>query len=191
MKRSILAMAIVLVLTVPGWAQPPMGGERGMRSQMPQMQMGGDPFSEESFRETLGLSADQLDKFNKLRTQYKKDVIRKRANAQIAEVEFWEQLDQKQIDRAAVEKKLAAWGAAKSDLMMYRIDSLLKVKEILTPDQFQKFRAMTERFRGPMMRGRRGMGGMGMMNGMGGMGMMGGGMGMMPHPGGDHEEGEE
>jgi len=132
-----------------------------------------EPFSLESYKERLGLTDEQMEKFAKVRSDYRKEVIKKRAEIQVASVELSELLDQKKVDLGQVEKKLRQVESLKADLTLYRIKTLFKTKEFLSEDQFEKLKAFSLRMmqHGMMMPGRMAPG---MMDpGMMGRGMMG------------------
>lgn len=136
---------------------------------------GGHPFDIELFQERLNLSDEQLEKFRKIRSTYRKELIKRKANLKVAEIELWEHIDSKDLDMGKIEKKLNEVQEYQADVMLYRIKSLGEVKKLLSDEQYEGFRKMglgSMRHR----MGRHGM--MGRMgSGMGGMypgGMMGG-----------------
>jgi Spy/CpxP family protein refolding chaperone len=136
---------------------------------------GGHPFDIEMFQERLKLTDEQLEKFRKIRSNYRKEMIMRKAKLKVAEIELWELIDSKGLDMGKIEKKLNEVQEYQADVMMYRIKSLGETKKLLSDEQYEEFRKMglgSKRHR----MGRHGMmGGMG--SGMGGMhkgGMMGG-----------------
>jgi Spy/CpxP family protein refolding chaperone len=140
-----------------------------------------EAFSVESFKEKLDLTDEQVEKFSKIRSDYLKESIKKRAEIKVAGVELFELFDQKKIDQAQIEKKLRQIEALKTDIALFRIKMLFKTQAFLNEDQFEKLKTMTKRMIGHrMMKGKRGMMGSGMgqgrMHDMG-QGMMGPGMG--------------
>lgn len=179
----VLTVLIVLILAASPMAFGQMGmmggpqrpGPKGPPSQHP-----AEPFSLESYKERLGLTEEQAEKFAKVRSDYRKEVIKKRAEIQVAAVELSELLDQKKVDLNQVEKKLRQVEGLKTDLTLYRIKTLFKTKEFLSEDQFEKLKSFSFRMmRHGMMPGRMGRGMMGpdmMGRGMMGQGMMGQGM---------------
>ncbi len=148
------------------------GMERGMGMGMSGYRggYGGGPFDIDMLKEQLKLNDDQMAKLKKIRSDYQKEMIKRHANMQVAEMELWEILDTKNLDMAKAEKKVKELEGMRSDLMMYRIKALQDTQKFLTPEQYEQFRELGFR----TMRGM--MGRHGMMGGMGD-GMMGGGMG--------------
>jgi len=184
-KKAVVAGAVAGLfafgLASSGWAQmppsghPPMGGKGMGTGGMKGPGGGGHPgmmFSPSFLKDELKLSDDQIDKFKKVRNDYERESIRRGADIKIAEMDLWDLFDKKDFTADQIEKKVREVEAKKTDLRVFRFKQLSTVKSILTPEQFEKFRAL-----GAMMfgGGRYGMGGM-----KGGMGMPGG---MMGHPG--------
>jgi Spy/CpxP family protein refolding chaperone len=71
-------------------------------------------------------------------------------------------LDQKSPNRGAISAKVDEIGGIRKQMMMYRVDTLLKLKEILTPEQYAQFRSQ---IKAQMERGMGGMMGHGKMGG--------------------------
>jgi Spy/CpxP family protein refolding chaperone len=166
---GMLAGAVVFIMASGGWAQAPaghppmgmMGGMKGPGGPPP----GGHPggmFSPGFFQEELGLSGEQLEKFKKIRGEYQKEAIRRKAAIKIAEIELWELVEKKDATSDQLEKKVREVEGTKTDLRVYRFKQLATLKTILTPEQFEKFRGLGFMMYGP---GRKMGGGMGMMGG--------------------------
>ncbi|MCI0527142.1 MAG: Spy/CpxP family protein refolding chaperone [Nitrospira sp.] len=169
-------------------AWPQMMGHEGMRGMPGKKEgmehkgmsgygggYGGGPFDIDMLKDQLKLNDDQVAKLKKIRSDYQKEMIRRHANMQVAQMELWEILDNKNLDMAKAEKKVKEVEGMRSDLMVYRIKALQETRKFLTDEQYEQFREMGFR----SMRGM--MGKHGMRGGMGGR--MGGGMG-----GGMHDD---
>jgi Spy/CpxP family protein refolding chaperone len=118
----------------------------------------GTPFDVDMFKERLQLTDEQMDKLRKLRTDYRKEMIKRKANLRIAELELWELMESKNIDMARTEKKVKDIGAMQADLMLYRIKVLQETRKFLSEEQYEQFRDLGFRSMQRMM-GRHGMGG--------------------------------
>ena len=119
----------------------------------------------------LGLKEDQVKALEPVESNYRKTIIKNRADLRIAMIDLGSLLDQKETDRSAVSQKVDEIGGFQKQLMMYRVDTLLKLKDILTSAQYQQFR---DRLKKQMDRGMGGrMHGMGGMMGHGAMGKHG------------------
>ena len=124
-----------------------------------------------SMKTELGLKDDQVKALEPVESNYRKTIIKNRADLRIAMIDLGTLLDQKETDRSAVAKKVDEIGGLQKELMMYRVDTLLKLKNVLTPAQYQQFR---DRLKKQMNRGMGGgMHGMGGMMGHGAMGKHG------------------
>jgi Spy/CpxP family protein refolding chaperone len=141
---GVLAGLVVVGIHGSGWAQTPSGhppmGKGGMMGGM--KGGAGGMFSPGFFQEELGLSADQIEKFKKMRNDYEKESIRRRADIKIAEIELWELVGKKDATSDQIEKKVRETEGKKTDLRVYRFKHLATLKTILTPEQFEKFRSM-------------------------------------------------
>lgn len=167
MQRSVWLSAAVLGLALlrmatPGLAAEGEKEEKGMCSQcrpggimehetmraMMERMMGGREahrrisISPLELKEELKLSKEQVEAVTPIEFDYRKVTIKKQADIRVAEVELGALLDQKKPDREALKKKIREIGDLQADLMMYRVESLLKLREILTEEQHETFRAL-------------------------------------------------
>lgn len=132
----------------------------------------GSPFDIDMFKDHLDLSEDQVKKLKKVRLDYRKALIMRKAELRVLELELWELIDVKDLNMGKIEKKLKEVHNLKGDIMLYRIRTLNGTKKVLSDEQYAKFRKMGFRSM------RQKMGRHGMSGGMGGgyMGPMGYGM---------------
>ena len=49
-------------------------------------------------------------------------------------------LDQTNPNKAAISQKVDEIGAIQKTMMQYRVDTMLELKKVLTPEQYEKFR---------------------------------------------------
>lgn len=133
----------------------------------------------------LKLTEQQLDQIQKVKFQFEKAMIQKRADLQMARVELKEIMVQSKIDDKAALSKQDKLSGIKGEIAHARLQHKLDVAKILTDEQranFMKTRhEMGSRGNGP---GRKGC------CGPGGPGMMGGGPCMMG-PGGPMGHGDK
>lgn len=117
----------------------------------------------------MGLDLDQKQKaaVGEIRSRTMKEMVRKRADQRIAQIELKDLLERDPVDMKAVESKLKQIEASRTEKHLSLIRAREEIKGTLRPEQREK---MKEAFgTGPMM-SRGGMPG----------GMMRGGMGMLP-----------
>ena len=93
-----------------------------------------------TMEEELKLTDEQKEAFHRLRLDYDKMVVKKTADVRTAEVDLATLLGKDEPDRQAIAEQVKAIGAIKEDMMMARIDSLLKLRSVLSKDQYGKFR---------------------------------------------------
>ncbi|MFA5352890.1 MAG: periplasmic heavy metal sensor [Thermodesulfovibrionales bacterium] len=188
MKKSIVAFASVVLLSVSfGAASAQMGcgpmGKGMMGGGMGMMGMGRGMMGQGMMQmAALGLDSRQRAAVSGIMSRTMKEMVRKRAEMQIAAIELNELLAADPADMKAVEAALRKMEAMRTEMRLAHIKARMEIMSILTPDQKKRFSELM--MRRPMMRGmgRQGMmGGMGMMQGMGAgqCGMMGGMSGMM------------
>jgi hypothetical protein len=201
MKSSILAMMTAVLVLTGAWiasgqmemqkGMMPPGGKEPMKEMKPMAKpMYQAPFSIDALKEALGLSEEQVAKMKALRVAYEKERIKKEAEIKVVEVEFFELLDQKELDLPKIEAKLKQLGALQAELGFFRVKKLQDTRAFLSTDQFAKFKAYTQQAVGSRM-GMKSMMGQQMKSGMmsphpmGMGGMMG--PGMMEMQGGETE----
>jgi len=93
-----------------------------------------------SLEEELMLTDEQKSAFRRIETDYRKMVIQQTADIRAHEVDLARLLNEEPPDRQILEKQAQAIGDIKADLMMARMDSLLKLKILLTEGQYEQFR---------------------------------------------------
>ena len=111
----------------------------------------------------LGLDEKQNEAVKAIHFRTKKEMVRKRADAEVAEIELKEILSKDPVDLTAAETAVKKIEGLKSAMKMLHIKAKEEIKSNLTPEQKKKFMSMTDM-------------GMGM-----GMGQMGHGKGMKRH----------
>ena len=134
-----------------------------MGSGMPMMQgmMAGKPRIA-GMAEALKLSEEQQDKLNALHIAYKKDMIRRKADKEIAEIDLQELIDQDEVDLDAVEEKLREIANLEAQTKYAWVKLLVDSKSLLSAEQKAEFKKLMKGKKGSMMMGQM-MGGQGMM----------------------------
>jgi Spy/CpxP family protein refolding chaperone len=103
--------------------------------------MHGEQMMTEKF-EALGLDEKQKETVKAIHLKTKKEMIRKKADVEVAQVELKELLAKDPVDLQAAEAKVKQLEALKTDMKMTHIRTREEVKKILTPEQKKKFAAM-------------------------------------------------
>ncbi len=146
MRNRIIAATGLAVLG--GWvalataqAAPP---ERPSRPDLPALQ-----------RE-IGLSDEQAAQMRGLRSEERKQAIRRRADLAIARMELEEALDAPSVDEKLVGARVRAVSDLQAADVRARADRRLALRKMLTPEQQGKLRQLMRERRGAPGSGRRG-----------------------------------
>jgi Spy/CpxP family protein refolding chaperone len=105
--------------------------------------------------QSLNLDKKQKEALREIENSVAKELIRKRADEQIAEIELRELLDKNTVDLNAVETKLKQIATIETESQLILIKSIEKIKVKLTPEQremLKKIRPM-DHWMGPPMKG--------------------------------------
>ena len=91
----------------------------------------------EYLNKSLNLTDEQANKLGKIYSDYKKEMLRKRADIQIAEMELGDLLKTRESDEKAIEEGVNNLESLRSNLNMYRVKALLKTREFLSDEQYK------------------------------------------------------
>lgn len=113
-------------------------------------------------KDQLGLSAEQVQRLEALRSDFQKEAIRRSADIQVAELELGELLRQDPVDLAKAEVALKKLEGLRTELRLARLKAIEQGKAVLTPEQRQKLDTLTRQaakasLQGAGMAGERGM----------------------------------
>ncbi len=121
-----------------------------------------------SVQQQLGLSTEQVQRLQTLRSDFEKEAIKRSADIQVAQVDLSNLLETGQPDLSKVEAQLKKIAGLQAELRFVRIKTLSQGRAVLSQEQWQKFESLAPR-RGPG----RSFGGPWQEGGMEGPGMMG------------------
>lgn len=123
----------------------PMPGRNEMRGGMDchgQKGMGqGQWWENPMVVKDLGLSDKQAEQIDQLSLNHRKNVIKLEADLKIAEIEFRDMMEGAPSE-ADVRKKAKSLGQLREKLQDLRIDHMLAVRKVLTPEQQKKLQEM-------------------------------------------------
>jgi Spy/CpxP family protein refolding chaperone len=94
-----------------------------------------------AMKESLGLSDEQVNRLRPLEMEYRKTMIQNGADLGVAMVDLGTLMDAKQTEMEAITRKVDEIGQLQKNMMMYRVEVFLKVKEVLSPAQYEQFRS--------------------------------------------------
>ncbi len=100
-------------------------------------------------KQELGLSDEQTTRLREIRESRQRDEIRRRADAEVAHLDLRRLLEAPTVDRKAVDAKVKEMADLHSAGLRARVDTMLSMREVLTPEQLQKWQSLEgERGRG-------------------------------------------
>ncbi|MEK6713129.1 MAG: periplasmic heavy metal sensor [Nitrospirota bacterium] len=135
-------------MMAPGMKHPMMGQSKGMMGGMPPMMN-----MWEDLQAKLELTDEQAAKFRKIHSDYRKEVMRRRVEIEIAEMDLMEQLRSKDADDKAIEDIANKIQSSWSSLNAFRVKTLLKTKSFLSDKQYQELVHIIMDWRSPHMMG--------------------------------------
>ncbi len=146
---AICAVAMMIGWEVPAW--PQMGGMLG--EGPPGMQeMPPGFFGSEgplitiilSHGQELGLTPDQIQKLQALRTTFEREAVPRSVDIRSAETALSALLERDQWDLPAIEAKVKQIASLQGDLRVARIKTLAAGRALLTPEQLQTLRTIAQ-----------------------------------------------
>ncbi len=125
----------------PGMHDKMMQGDMGMHKRGEHMMKRGmmmqGAYQWEYLKKRLNLTGEQANKLGKIYSDYKKEMLRKKADIQIAEIELGDLLKTRGSDEKAIEDRVNNLESLRSNLNMYRVKALLKTREFLSDEQYE------------------------------------------------------
>lgn len=99
----------------------------------------------------IGITGQQEEKLHKMQQVHQESVIRQEAELKVAEMKFKNLLMEEKVERAKVEGMIREIAKMKTDLMVQKINFLLDIKAVLTPEQIAKLDEMKKKRMNDMM----------------------------------------
>jgi Spy/CpxP family protein refolding chaperone len=160
MKRFLVVFFFGLTMVISGTAFADAGicgcghmgrMDRGMMEHEGMMERGGmmghmgDHRMMQMMMTSLGLDGMQKEAIKDIHHRVKIEMIRKRADKEIAQMELKELMDQDPIDMKAVEAKMRQIADMRTDLQLTMLKAKEEVMAKLTPDQKKRMKEMMAR----------------------------------------------
>ncbi len=124
---------------IEGMEHHGMGSMHGMGEMMM-----GDDHPMWKYLMSLGLDEKQIEALKVLRSKTMKDVIKKRADEQIAGIELKDLLGKDPVDMKAVEAAVKKRESLRAETFLAHVKAHEEMKSILTPEQRKQFKDMME-----------------------------------------------
>jgi Spy/CpxP family protein refolding chaperone len=147
MKKSFLFSAILVIACIPfafaGQGEGPGPGGPGGPNNHDGPEIGGPPemIIEKGFGkslEDLKLTEDQQEKLREIRDSSKRDIFNLKHEIQLAVMDIQDEYKKEKSDSAKISGYIDKLSDAQKKLMKIRSDQMLKMKAVLTPEQFKK-----------------------------------------------------
>ncbi|MEA1965631.1 MAG: Spy/CpxP family protein refolding chaperone [Candidatus Aerophobetes bacterium] len=132
MKKTHTIPLIVVMLLLGGIEAAFAGGPRWSSKPLPSKY--------ESGKVNLNLTENQTKELQDLRLEYQKEMLEARGTLQIKRLELRGQLLSEEPNRAKIDSLVEERGELWTDIQKKILDYQLKVKEILTEEQWNKLR---------------------------------------------------
>jgi Spy/CpxP family protein refolding chaperone len=140
----IILEVIVMVLfsATLVFAFPPGGGRGDCNSPGSRMER-----RRELIREKLNLSPDQEAALDAQRTRHRTEAKQYRESIRTTRKEMKQELQKEKLDMERIQQLQASLKDLHAKMADLRLQGILEVRKILTPDQFSQFMKMTEKWR--------------------------------------------
>lgn len=149
MRKKLVAVAVAMLMSfVAGSASAMMGGGKGMMDGKGRdgdgkgMMMKGEGLAGHFMKmvDMLELTGDQKKAVEAIHFAHRKELIRKEADIDVAEVELQEIMGKEPVKMEEAEKKIRAIAAFHADLDIMHLKAREAVKAKLTPEQLEKLK---------------------------------------------------
>jgi Spy/CpxP family protein refolding chaperone len=130
MKPVVVLMALVLA---GGTAMGQPSSNRPMMGRGSQGEMGGHM----AMMQKLNLTDEQQAQIRKLHVDFQKKEIQNEAKIRLARLDLSQMMLLDKPDRAAIEKTIREIGSIQTDTKLARVDQMLAVRNLLTPEQLK------------------------------------------------------
>ena len=138
-KEFLLAAVMVMAFTPFAFGDP---GDHGPGGPPDGQDMGGpEMMMERGFNnalEELKLTEEQQQKLHDIRDSSKRDIFNLRHEIQLSIMDIQDEYKKEKSDASRINASIDKLAADQKKLMRIRSDQMLKMKDVLTPDQFKK-----------------------------------------------------
>ncbi len=149
MKKTLLALALIVAVSVPAYAQMMDPSKTDCKEcNLQKMEMGhmdkmGDMMDMcLEHADKIGLTEEQIVKIKPIHREMKKKGIRFKADLELAEIELKEIMEVKDFDLEKANAAVKKIADLKTAHHLDKLKSMKEVRSILTDEQFKKMKAM-------------------------------------------------
>jgi len=151
MKKPLMVAGAVLVLGT-AWAVAGTGTESGDGAGE------GKARRLERLRTEVGLSDEQIAELQKMRSENRDRMMRQRTEMRIARQQLQDLITAPTVDTAAIEAQTKRLTDLEAAMTQARVNQQLALRQVLSPEQLEKLRALRSEHPGKRGPGRRGFG---------------------------------
>jgi len=157
MKRSIIIAAAVIIVGVLVWAHGPGMGTRGVAGAGRDFggMRGWDKV--DKLADEIGLSEEQVEQIEEIRTTGAKKVADLKADEEKAEIDLTALIGDPEVKSSEIEKAIQTVLEKEQTLKMLRVKILLDIRDVLTVEQREKVQDVIKEKRKEMQKNRENM----------------------------------
>lgn len=146
MKRTLLTLAVALSIAAAGTfvsAAPAPYLQKHMQfgNQIAMKNLFAGKFLLK-FKDTIGLTADQVAKIEKMNFSFQESLIKTTADLKLKELKMANYLKADKVNRKQAENMLREIASIKTGMQLNRLNYMLDLREVLTPEQRVKIENM-------------------------------------------------
>ena len=135
-KKSIAAVVVVSLILLPSLAFA------RQEAKGPAIEKGYEKLATSNIAKALGLTDEQQEQLKEQRYQAKYKKMETRNKIRLEELKLQHELDKKDVDEKALREIVDELKKLQGDMIEQRVDSVLQIKQILTPEQFEKLQTL-------------------------------------------------
>ncbi|MGD9015700.1 MAG: periplasmic heavy metal sensor [Candidatus Omnitrophota bacterium] len=140
--KEIICAVIFGLIFLPGLGFAQISGQE-LREQVPEPAgQEGEEIPLSKIADELSLSPEQKEQLKEQRFQARYSMIENRNKIKLKELELRHELEKEAVNQEVVNKIVAELKQLHGNTIEQRVDSILKMKEILTPEQFEKLESV-------------------------------------------------
>ncbi|MFC1621254.1 Spy/CpxP family protein refolding chaperone [Candidatus Omnitrophota bacterium] len=136
---AVVALVVFSSVAAYAWPACCSGQEKGK-------ERGGKKMGK--FVKELGLTPEQEEKIKTLKTEQRETKKQLAEEIKSKKAELGEELEKPTTDRAKIDSIVKELGTLMEDKLEQRVECVLSMREVFTPEQYEKFKEKKEHFKG-------------------------------------------
>jgi len=142
--RKTTIFAVIMAISVPFvvLGQPEGDEGEGPVAGVPPVDLGTGKAQVCDMAEKLNLTEEQKEQLKEQRFQQDYKKIETLSQLKLKQLELRHELDKKEINRQAIDKIVKQITKLQADLLHQKVEAVLKMKQILTDEQYEKLQSL-------------------------------------------------